>query len=261
MRYAPAAVTPIDKESMRQESRKPEQPLYEVVRAGINERLHSGRWAAGDRIPTEGQLAHEFGVGIGTIRRAVEELVAEGLLIRRARVGTTVARLTDKRAFDLFFSFVDAAGKPVKVSARLRSFRREKAGKELAQRLGLTSGAPVAKVENLRLVGATPVMLDRIWIPFSRFKDLTPESFTARRDSIYSYYQEEYGVSVVRVLEDLGACSADAGMAEALNLAAGAPLLRIERTAYTFKDTPVEFRLRFVAPRHARYRNVRGLQD
>ena len=246
---------------MRPESRKQDQPLYEVVRAGINERLHSGRWAAGDRIPTEGQLAQEFGVGIGTIRRAVEELVAEGLLIRRARIGTTVARLTDARAFDMFFSFVDAAGKPVKVSAKLRSFRREKASKELAERLGLAHGAPVARVENIRLVGATPVMLDRIWIPFARFKDLTPQSFSARRDSIYSYYQEQYGISVVRVLEDLGACAAEGGLAEVLELEQGAPLLRIERTAYTFKDTPVEFRLRFVEARHARYRNVRGLQD
>ncbi|MDB5806952.1 MAG: transcriptional regulator, GntR family [Betaproteobacteria bacterium] len=246
---------------MRRESRKQDQPLYEVVRSGINERLHSGRWAAGDRIPTEGQLAEEFGVGIGTIRRAVEELVAEGLLIRRARVGTTVARLTDTRAFDLFFSFVGGAGQPLKVSARLRSFRREKASKELAQRLGLAPGAPVAKVENIRFIGGTPVMLDRIWIPLSLFKDLTPENFTARRDSIYSYYQEQYGVSVVRVLEDLGACAAERGLAGVLGLEEGAPLLRIERTAYTFKDTPVEFRVRFVDARHARYRNVRGLQD
>lgn len=235
--------------------------MYEVVRERIHERLHTGRWAAGDRIPTEGELAQEFGVGIGTIRRAVEDLVAEGLLIRRARIGTTVAKLTDTRAFDMFFSFVDAEGERVKVSARLRSFRREKATKELAARLGEERGAAIAKVENIRFVGDTPVMLDRIWIPFSRFRDLTPESFTARRDSIYSYYQEEYGVSVVRVQEDLDACAADADLAGVLQLKAGAPLLRIERTAYTFKDTPVEYRVRFVDPRHARYRNVRGLQD
>ncbi|HEY4374770.1 MAG TPA: GntR family transcriptional regulator [Burkholderiales bacterium] len=235
--------------------------MYEVVRERIHERLHSGRWAAGDRIPTEGELAREFGVGIGTIRRAVEDLVAEGLLIRRARIGTTVARLTDTRAFDMFFSFVDDAGTPVKVTARLRSFRREKAGKELAERLGEERGAPVAKVENIRMIDGTPVMLDRIWIPFSRFRELTPESFAARRDSIYSHYQEQYGVSVVRVLEDLDACAADADLARLLELKAGTPLLRIERTAFTFKDTPVEFRVRFVNPGYARYRNVRGLQD
>lgn len=246
---------------MQPESPKPAQRLYESVRARVVDRLRSGHWSPGDRIPTEAELASEFGVGIGTIRRAVEELVAEGVLIRRARRGTTVARHTNENSFDMFFSFVDLAGSPIKVSAKLLSFAKERASPEVAAALRLARGARVARIENLRLLDGAPVMLDRIWIPLERFADLSIETFSARRSSIYGYYQEHHGISIVRVVEDLGACSADDSLAQPLELAAGDPLLRIQRTAFTYKDTPIEFRLRHVNSADCRYRSVRGLQD
>ncbi|MFT4064061.1 GntR family transcriptional regulator [Paraburkholderia sp.] len=238
-----------------------EQPLYEIVRAGILERLRTGQWAAGDKIPTEPQLAGEFGVGIGTIRRAVEELVAERLLIRRAGRGTIVARFTDEHAFDQYFSFVDASGASLKVSARLLRFGKERASQDVAATLRLERGARLAAVENLRLQDDVPLMLDRLWIPLDVFPDLDAKTFAARRGSIYGFYQEHFGISVVRVVEDLGGAVADDDVASALSIEVGAPVLRIERTAYTFKDQPVEFRVRFVDSSRCSYRNVRGLQD
>jgi GntR family transcriptional regulator len=238
-----------------------EQPLYEIVRAGILERLRTGHWAAGDKIPTEPQLAEEFGVGIGTIRRAVEELVAERLLIRRAGRGTIVAKFADEHAFDQYFSFVDASGEALKVTARLLRFGKERASPALAATLKLERGARVATANNLRLHDGVPVMLDRLWFPLDVFPDLDADTFKARRGSIYGFYQEHFGISVVRVVEDLGGAVADEEVAAALNLEVGTPVLRIERTAYTFKDQPVEFRVRFVDSGHCSYRNVRGLQD
>jgi GntR family transcriptional regulator len=231
------------------------------VRTRVVDRLRSGHWAPGDRIPTEAQLAGEFGVGIGTIRRAVEELVAEGVLIRRARRGTTVARHTDEHSFDMYFSFVDAAGRPVKVSAQLLGFKKERASAEVAAALQLERGARVARIENLRLAAGSPLMLDRIWIPLDRFVDLNADAFAARPSSIYGFYQEHYGITIVRVVEDLGACLADDSLAEPLGVEAGEPLLRVQRTAFTYKDTPIEFRLRYVNTAGCQYRNVRGLQD
>jgi len=238
-----------------------DQPLYEIVRTGIMERLRTGSWAAGNKIPTEPQLAQEFGVGIGTIRRAVEELVAERLLIRRAGRGTIVAKFTDQHAFDLYFSFTDTQGETLAVSARLLRFGKERATQALATTLELERGARLARVENLRLRGEVPIMLDRLWFPLDLFPGLDAESFSARRGSIYGFYQERYGISVVRVAENLSATLADADVAEMLGVQPGAPILRIERTAYTFKDRPVEFRIRFVDSTQCSYRNVRGLQD
>jgi len=238
-----------------------EQPLYEIVRAGILERLRTGHWAAGDKIPTEPQLAEEFGVGIGTIRRAVEELVAERLLIRRAGRGTIVAKLADEHAFDQYFNFVDASGDSLGVTSRLLRFGKERASPTLATTLKLERGARVAAVENLRLADDVPLMLDRLWIPLDVFPDLDAKTFAARRGSIYGFYQEHFGTSVVRVVEDLGGAIADDDIANALSIQPGAPVLRIERTAYTFKDRPVEFRVRFVDSSRRSYRNVRGLQD
>jgi GntR family transcriptional regulator len=238
-----------------------DQPLYEIVRAGILERLRTGVWTAGDKIPTEPQLAETFGVGIGTIRRAVEELVAERLLIRRAGRGTIVAKFADEHAFDQYFNFVDREGESLKVTAQLLSFAKERATPALASILKLERGARVASVDNLRLRDGVPVMLDHLWIPFDVFPGLTAEAFAARRGSIYGFYQEHFGISVVRVVEDLSGALADATSASALDVAVGAPLLRIERTAYTFKDKPVEHRVRFVESGQCVYRNTRGLQD
>lgn len=238
-----------------------DQPLYEIVRAGILERLRTGVWAAGEKIPTEPQLAEAFGVGIGTIRRAVEELVAERLLIRRAGRGTIVAKFADEHAFDQYFNFVDRNGAAVQVSAKLLRFGKERATPALAATLKLERGARVASVENLRLRDGVPLMLDHLWMPLDVFPELDADTFAARRGSIYGFYQERFGISVVRVVEDLGGAIAGAAMAEALGVQAGTPVLRIERTAYTFKDKPVEFRVRYVESSQCVYRNTRGLQD
>lgn len=238
-----------------------DQPLYEIVRAGIVERLRTGVWAAGDRLPPEPELARLFGVGIGTIRRAVEQLVAERVLTRRAGRGTEVARFTDEHAFDLYFSYVDPAGATVKVTAELLSFARERATARLAALFGAERGGSIARVENLRRMDGVPVMVDRLWIPMHVFPNLSAQDFAARRGSIYGFYQERYGISVVRVSEDITAAEADESVAGAFGLKPGAPVLQVERTAYTFQDRPVEFRRRYVDTRHCAYRNVRGLQD
>ena len=238
-----------------------DQPLYEFVQSGILDNLQTGKWAAGERIPAEPQLAAMFEVGIGTIRRAVDEFVAKGLLIRRAGRGTIVATLTDQHVFDLFFSFVDKTEQSIKVSAQTHKFAKERASPVMARRLGLESGARLARVENLRLLDGKPVMLDRLWVSLDIFHDLDAASFSARGGSIYGYYQECYGVSVVRVAENLSATSADEAVASALGIAVGTPILCVERTAFTFRDRPIEYRLRFVDTTLCSYRNVRGLQD
>jgi GntR family transcriptional regulator len=246
--------------NMQTSSARSTQTLYETVRGQVLDRLQSGHWAPGDRIPTETQLALEFGVGIGTIRRAVGDLVTEGVLVRRARLGTSVAKHADGHSFDLYFSFVDAAGQPVRLTSRLLDFRKERAEPDVVDALGLKRGARVARIENLRLLDGHPVMLDRIWIPLDRFEKLDADSFAARTGSIYAFYQERHGVSVVRVVEDLGACPADPGLARPLGVTGKEALLRIQRTAFSYYDAPVEYRLRFVNPAGCRYRNIRGLQ-
>jgi GntR family transcriptional regulator len=238
-----------------------DQPLYEIVRAGIVDRLRTGVWSAGDRLPPEPELARLFGVGIGTIRRAVELLVAERLLTRRAGRGTEVARFTDGHAFDLYFNYVDPAGVAVQVTAELLSFAKERATARFAALFGIERGGSVARVENLRRMDGVPAMLDRLWIPLNVFANLSAQDFAARRGSIYGFYQERYGVSVVRVSEDVTAAQADEGVAAAFGLKPGAAVLQVERTAYTFQDRPVEFRRRYVDTRYCAYRNVRGLQD
>jgi len=142
----------------------------------------------------------------------------------------------------------------------LLSFKKERANPDVARALRLELGARVARIENLRLLDDTPMMVDRIWIPLDRFVDLNADAFASRRTSIYGFYQERFGVSVVRVVENLGACSAEEDLAQPLEIAVGDALLRIVRTAYTYNDSPVEFRVRYVNSSGCEYQNVRGLQ-
>lgn len=237
----------------------PDMPLYAEVRGRIVDSLRQVEWGHGGRIPTEPQLAKRYGVSVGTIRKAVDALVAERILLRQAGRGTFVASHTGERAFAQFLQLVDAQGRRVVPPARLLSFGTRRASPEIAARLNLAAGSVVLQVENLRLWQEDAVMLDRVWTPRSLFPGLRRAEFAARTGSIYGFYQER-GLTVIRIEEELSATSAAADVAEPLGIVAGAPVMLVRRTAFSFGPEPVEFRHRFVVPDIIRYRNRLGLR-
>jgi GntR family transcriptional regulator len=224
-------------------------------------KLRSGEWSPGDRIPTEAQLAEQFAVSIGTVRKAVEDLVAERVLIRRARIGTTVAVHTDEYVFANFFNFVTPAGARVTATAQLLAFEQVQADAATAARLGIPEGAPLARIDNLRLCNGVPAMLDRISVPQDRFPGLAREAFVGRKGSIYGFYQERYATTVVLIQEQVTALCAPDFAAKALGLAPLAPVLKVQRTAFTYGDEAVEYRDRFVNPEICHYQNEVGLWE
>ncbi len=221
-------------------------PLYKEVKIRLTRGLAAGEWKAGQAIPSESRLAHRFNVSVGTIRKAIDELVAERILLRQQGRGTFVATHTEDRTLFYFFHIVGKNGSREVPVTELLSFRRMRAGAVGPDRLGLPAGAPVYRIHNLLRLGGNPVILDEITVPAILFPDLDEHGFRNREGTIYGFYQARYGISVLRISERLSARRAPARAASLLGLDSDAPGLVIRRVAYTYDDSPVEYRVSWV---------------
>jgi GntR family transcriptional regulator len=197
-------------------------------------------------LPSETRLGARYGVSIGTVRKAMDELVAERILVRHQGRGTFVASHKAGRTLFHFFHIVPAEGEKVQPETELLSFQRAKADADSAARLNIAPGAPVFRIRNLLRLAGARVVLDEITLPAERFPGLSEKVFRERDSTIYQLYQERYGINVVRSAERLSAALADRPSAKLLGVAAGAPLLRIKRTALTYNNAPVELRISLV---------------
>ena len=221
-------------------------PLYKDVKRQLMEVLTRGEWKAGEAIPSERRLAERYGISIGTVRKAIDELVGENILIRQQGRGTYVASHNRDRLLFYFFHIVPEQGPKEYPQIRLLSFGRAKADRSAAERLLIEPGDAVLRIRNALSLGGTPVMIDDITLPAARFPGLTERRFRARPSTIYNLYQEAFGVSVVRTSERLRAVVADEETAALLGIARHAPLLQIRRLALTYNDAPVELRISLV---------------
>ncbi|MHB8668463.1 MAG: GntR family transcriptional regulator [Burkholderiales bacterium] len=221
-------------------------PLYKEVKRLLTQSLAAGEWQPGVALPSETRLAERFRVSIGTVRKAIDELVAERILVRHQGRGTYVASHNARRMLFHFFHIVPAGGGKEQPETELLSFERARADADGAARLNIAPGAPVFRIRNLLRLRGEPVVLDEITLPAARFPRLSEKVFRERDSTIYQLYQERYGINVVRSAERLSAALADRASAKLLGVAAGAPLLRIRRTALTYHNVPVELRTSLV---------------
>lgn len=218
-------------------------PLYKEVKNRLMRGLVAGEWTPGQAIPSEWQLAGRYGVSVGTLRRAIDELVAEKIVQRRQGSGTYVTTHTEDHQLYYFFHIVGRNGGKEPPAHELLSFRTEKADRETASRLQIRRGERVYRIRNVLKLGGRPVIFDEIRLPATSFPDLTKALFAARAGTIYSLYQARYGINVIRIIERLTAAHASALQAAGLNMREGGPALIIKRVAYTYNDTPVEYRV------------------
>jgi len=233
-------------------------PLYKRVRQRLAAALEKGLWRPGEALPPEPMLAKRFGASVGTLRKAVDELVAENLLVRRQGSGTYVGSHTRDTMLARFFPMVDRAGDKRLPQSWLLSFRRGRASAAIAALLHLPRGAPVFEIDNLLSLDDEPLILDRIRLPHALFPDLTEAIFAEREATIYALYQSRYGVTVVRTEESITAALAEERACQLLRLTPPAPVLRVVRTAYAWHSQPVDTRVRLIATRRHHYRSVLG---
>ena len=222
------------------------QPLYRVVKRELLRAIESGEYRPGQTLPNETLVARAMGVSIGTLRHAVDELVAEHLLVRRQGRGTFVATHDADRFLFQFFHVERRDGRREAPTVDFVSFERLRADEEAAAALGLKPGAPVLQIENrLRLQGQA-VVYDRLTLPAQLFKGLTEKRLVERPSTIYQLYQADFGISVLRAVERARSVPADRASTRVLGVAFGQAVMQVRRTALTFGERPVEYRVSII---------------
>jgi GntR family transcriptional regulator len=218
-------------------------PLYKGVQRALMEQLATGDLKPGQLIPSERQLAMEYSVSIGTLRKAIDELVENRILIRQQGKGTFVASHDRERLLFYFFHIVPQKGAKSYPLVESVFFHKAIADSEVAARLKIAIGAATFHVRNKLSLLDEVVSIDDITIDQARFEKLSAAQFKERPNTIYNLYQEAFGITVVRTDERLRAEAASVDHAKLMKIKAGAPVLTIRRTAFDMRDEPVELRI------------------
>jgi GntR family transcriptional regulator len=233
-------------------------PLYQQIKGLILQSLEAGEWKPGEAIPSEMELAARFRVSQGTVRKAIDELAAENLVVRRQGKGTFVATHSEQHVQYRFLRLVPDSGDPDSEGPAHRAVldcKRVRASAEIARVLQLRTGDAVVQVRRVLAFGAVPTILEDLWLPGVPFKGLTADQMADYPGPTYAMFEVEFGVRMVRAEERIRAVAADAHQAQLLQVAEGAPLLSVERIAFTYNDTPMELRRGLYRTDTHHYRN------
>ena len=233
------------------------QPLYARVRANLVDRLISGQWKPGQMLPSEFAIAGELGVSQGTVRKALDEMTVEGLVIRKQGRGTFVAEAEDQSILFRFYRLTpnganNDTARSFPDSNYLNRELRGASSEECAV-IGLQAGAKVWNIERVRSESGTPILWERLILPQAPFPDLNRHKTLP--NNVYQLYSTQYGVIVARVLEDLRAVSASKEIAAHLNVPENTPLLEIDRRAIALDGSVVEWRVSHCRTDGMSYRN------
>ena len=216
--------------------------LYRAVGRSLRESIQAGIHPPGSMLPSETALAAAFGVSMGTLRKAVDDLVGQGLLVRRQGRGTFVAAHSAERSLWRYFRLERQDGLREAATVDVTAFARVPADAGAARALHLDPGAPTLRIElRLHLQGSV-VGCEWLTLPAALFRGLHEKALRAHAGDLYAWYQAEFGVTVLRATERAGAVVADRAVRCALGLATGAAVLQLQRLALSFDDRPVEAR-------------------
>lgn len=217
------------------------RPLYLQVKESLVRRLIEGSWQPGQLIPSEMELAREIGVSQGTIRKALNAMTTENLLVRRQGHGTYVAAPEESRILFQFFRLVPDSGERTFPTSSILSWSKERATREEAAELALGPSATVWRIERVRTLAGDPLIVESISLPTKRFPGL--DKLDAIPNNVYRLYSERWGITIGKSTERLKAIAATREDAKILDCAKATPLLEITRIAYDLENNPVELRL------------------
>jgi GntR family transcriptional regulator len=233
-------------------------PLYQQIKGLILQSLQAGEWKPGEAIPSEMDLAARYRVSQGTVRKAIDELAAENLVVRRQGKGTFVATHAEQHVQYRFLRLVPDSGDLDSEGPAHRTMlecKRVRASAEVARALALRTGDAVIQARRILAFGEVPTILEDLWLPGGPFKGITAEQMAGYQGPTYAMFELDFGVRMVRAAEKIRAVAADAQQAKLLRVDTGAPLLSVERIAFTYNDTPMELRRGLYRTDTHHYRN------
>ena len=233
-------------------------PLYRQIKGLIMQSLVSGEWRPGEAIPSEIELAVRYKVSQGTVRKAIDELAAEKHLLRRQGKGTFVATHDEARAQFRFLRLMPDVGEQEWPASLLLDCKRGRASAEVARLLELSAGDGVVIIRRVLSFGDEPTVFEQIYLPGTTFRNLSAEIFNEYKGSMYKLFETEFGTRMIRAEEKIRAVAADPNVSELLRVPVGAPLLCVERVAFSYGEKPVEFRRGFYRTDKHFYSNSLG---
>jgi GntR family transcriptional regulator len=233
-------------------------PLYQQIKGLILQSLQTGEWKPGEAIPSEMDLAARFRVSQGTVRKAIDELAAENLVVRRQGKGTFVATHSEQHVQYRFLRLMPDSGDLDGEGPAQRNIlecQRVRAPADVARVLGLHPGDAVMQVRRVLSFRGVPTILEDLWLPGQAFKGLTADQIAQYQGPTYAMYEVDFGVRMVRAQENIRAIAPDAEQCQLLEVPPGTPLLSVERIAYTYNDIPMELRRGLYRTDSHHYRN------
>jgi GntR family transcriptional regulator len=234
-------------------------PLYQQIKVLILQSLQAGEWKPSTAIPSEMELAARFKVSQGTVRKAIDELASENLLVRRQGKGTFVATHAERQIQYRFLKLIPDNGDPSSEGPAQRQIidcKRSRASVEVARALAIRQGDAVLQVRRVLSFASKPTILEDLWLPAAPFKGLTAERLRDYDGPMYALFETEFDVRMVRAEEKIRAVLPDAEQCALLKISPQSPLLSVERTAYTYNDIPMEIRRGLYLTDKHYYRNA-----
>jgi GntR family transcriptional regulator len=216
------------------------RPVHVNIHDDLKMRLRNAEWAAGERLPSEAELAAHYGVARMTVRQAIGALAAEGVLVRRQGIGTFAAQQQSAEGRDELHAFAhEMLRQGHEIQTRLIKASVERPPPVAREALRLRDSAACVMVRRVRLVDGCPAIVQSSWLPYSRFAGLDTDPL--RDGSLYATLEMRYGVRIARTRLVFTALPVDEAEAAALGLQSDEPVLVIERTAYDGANHAVEF--------------------
>jgi GntR family transcriptional regulator len=215
--------------------------VRDTVEQRVKELIAGGQLGEDGRLPTERDLAEQFGVSRTTVRQVLDRLEHEGSVYRRR--GRTGGTFVSRPRVDIDFGYL--AGIPAylraqgfRPGAHVVSARMIPADDTTASALRIPAATLVYEVVRIRLADEVRISLEKARIPVSLAPDLLAQPLD---DSIYDLLISRYGVTCVKAVERMVAVLADAEQSRLLGIKIGDPLMAIERVAFDLDDQPVEY--------------------
>ncbi len=216
------------------------RPLYRQVKDVFVKRMVDGIWSPGLLLPSETQLAVEIGVSQGTVRKALDEMAAENLLVRRQGRGTFVAEHDEKRILFQFFKLVPDDGVARFPESQVLAAIVDVATPDECEALELTAKSKVARIRRVRAIDHVPLIIETLTLPDALFPGVTE---SAVPNSLYAFYSARYGITIAHAREKLKAVALELEDAAILKREIGHPALQIHRVALSLEVRPVEWRV------------------
>jgi len=212
--------------------------LRRRLAAVLTERIYRGELKPGDGVPTEQELAREFGVSPGTVRLAIMDLVAQGLVYRKQGKGTFVSRPMFERSLTNFFRAPDTGERILNPPARVLKIDTIRAAAAIRERLQL-GDERVHRIKRLRLYRDRPLMMQTLYFPVRLFPKIDRVDFAVFQ---YPMFEQAYGIYVLRAEEHLRPGIAGDEEASLLAIPRDSPVVFVDRISYSREDVPIEFR-------------------